>query len=82
MVQVKRPSHHHGEMLYTRKVKDEKAVTAVDSLIENWNNPFRESKQLVSISTATEAPEDVTQDLIKAREIGEQANKQFMEERL
>ena len=69
-------------MLSTRKVKDEKAVTAVESLIESWNNPFIESKQLVSISTATEAPEDVTQDLVKAREIGEQTYKQFKEERL
>ena len=82
MVQVKRPSYHHGEMLATRKVKDEKAVTAVESLIESWNNPFIESKQLVSISTGTEAPEDVTQDLIKAREVGEQAYQQFREERL
>ena len=82
MLQVKRPSHHHDEMLSTRKVKDDKAVTSIENLIEGWNNPFKESKQLVSISTATEAPEDVTQDLMKAREIGEQAYKQFKEERL
>ena len=71
MVQVKRPSYHHDELLSTRKVKDEKAVTAVESLIESWSNPFVESKQLVSISPATEAPEDVTLDLMRAREIGE-----------
>jgi len=82
MLQVKLPSHHHGEMLSIRKVKEDKAVTAIESLIERWNNPFIESKQLVSISTATEAPEDVTQDIIKAREIGEQPYKQFKEERL
>ena len=82
MVQVKRPSYHHDEILAARQVKDEKAVTAVESLIESWNNPFIESKQLVSISTATEAPEDVPQDLIKAREIGEQAYQQFREERI
>ena len=82
MVQVKRPSYHHDEMLAARQVKDEKAVTAVESQIESWNNPFIESKQLVSIPTATEASEDVTQDLIKAREIGEQAYQQFREERL
>ena len=82
MVQVRRPSYHHDELLSTRKVKDEKAVTAVESLIERWSNPFVESKQLVSISTATEAPEDVTLDLMRAREIGEQAFQQFREERL
>ena len=75
MLQVKRPSHHHDEMLCTRKVKDDKAVTAVESLIGSWNNPFIERKKLVSISTATEAPEDVMQDLMKACEIGEQAYK-------
>ena len=82
MVQVRRLSYHHDELLSTRKVKDEKAVTAVESLIESWSNPFVESKQLVSISTATEAPEDVTLDLMRAREIGEQAFQQFREERL
>ena len=43
MVQVRRPSYHHDELLSTRKVKDEKAVTAVESLIEKWRNPFVES---------------------------------------
>ena len=66
-------SHLRDEMLSTRKVKDDKAVTAIENLIESWNNPFIESKQLVSISTATKTHEDVTQDLMKAHEIGEQA---------
>ncbi|KAK3747382.1 hypothetical protein QZH41_002637 [Actinostola sp. cb2023] len=46
MVQVKRPSYHHDDMLSTRKRKDEQAVKAVENLIANWNNPFTESKEL------------------------------------
>ena len=82
MVQVRRPSFHHDEMQAPRIIKDEKAVTAVESLIQSWNNPFVESQDLVSISTAKEAPVQVEQDLMQAHEIGEKAYQQFKEERL
>lgn len=81
-VQVKRPSHHHDDMLSSRKVKDERAVSAVESLIEIWNNPFDDAKPLVSISTATKAPEDVKLDLMEASKNGEEAYRRFKEERL
>ena len=79
MVQVKRPSYHHDEMLSTRKRKDEQAVTTIESLIEGWNNPFTERKELVSLSTAKQAPEDVTRDLLNARKVGEEAYQVFRE---
>ena len=84
MIQLKRPSYHHNELQTPRILKDEKAVTAVESLIESWNNPFviSHSQDLISISTAKEAPADVSQDLMQAHEIGEKAYKQFKEERL
>ena len=82
MVQVKRPSYHHDEMLSTRKRKDEQAVTAVESLIESWNNPFTERKELVSLSTAKQAPGDVTRDLLNAQQVGEKAYQEFREQRL
>ena len=82
MVQVKRPSYHHDEMLSTRKRKDEQAVTTIESLIEGWNNPFTERKELVSLSTAKQAPEDVTRDLLNARKVGEEAYQVFKEQRL
>ena len=77
MVQVKRPFYHHDEMLSTRKRKDEQAVTAVESLIESWNNPFTERKELVSLSTAKQAPGDVTRDLLNAQQVGEKAYQEF-----
>ncbi|KAK3754240.1 hypothetical protein QZH41_007590 [Actinostola sp. cb2023] len=82
MVQVKRPSYHHDDMLSTRKRKDEQAVKAVENLIENWNNPFTESKELVNLSTAKQAPEDVTKDLLNAQEVGGKAYQVFREQRL
>ncbi|KAK3730477.1 hypothetical protein QZH41_014705 [Actinostola sp. cb2023] len=82
MVQVKRPSYHHDDMLSTRKRKDEQAVKAVENLIANWNNPFTESKELVSLSTAKQAPEDVTKDLLNAQEVGGKAYQVFREQRL
>jgi hypothetical protein len=44
---------------------------AVQSLIQSWNNPFAENQNIVSISTAKEAPQDVRNDLLQARSIGE-----------
>ena len=84
MIQLKRPSYHRDELQAPQILKDEKSVTALESLIESWNNPFvvKHSQDLISISTAKEAPADVSQDLMQAHKIGEQAYKQFKEERL
>ena len=69
-------------MLSTRKRKDVQAVTTIESLIEGWNNPFTERKELVSLSTAKQAPEDVTRDLLNGRKVGEEAYQVFKEQRL
>jgi len=82
MVQVKKPTHLHDELLATRRKTDEKAVAEIESLIEGWNNPFTEGKPLVSLSTASQAPADVKDDLMNAKQVGEEAYKLFKEERL
>lgn len=69
-------------MLSTRKRKDDQAVTAVESLIEAWNNPFTESKELVSLSTVKQAPEYVIRDLLNAQQVGEKAYQVSREQRL
>ena len=69
-------------MLSTRKRKDEQAVKTIESLIEGWNNPFTERKELVSLATAEQAPEDVTRDLLNGRKVGEEAYQVFKEQRL
>jgi len=40
--------------------KDEKQVLAVEAVIESWNNPFVGNQDLNSISTAEEAPADIS----------------------
>jgi len=72
MVQVKKPTHLHNELLATRRKTDEKAVAEIESLIEGWNNPFTGGKPLVSLSTASQAPADVKDDLMNAKQVGEE----------
>lgn len=59
MFQVKCLFYYYDEMFFIRKVKDEKVVIVVESLIESWNNFFIESKQFVSIFIVIEVFEDV-----------------------
>lgn len=82
MVQVRRLSFHHDEMQKPRIIKDEVDIKAVENLIQSWNNPFAESQNLVSISTAKEAPDDVKNDLMCALKIGEEAYQLFKKEQL
>ena len=49
--------------------KDAKQVLAVETLIESWNNPFAANQDLSGISTAKEAPADISYDLFHACEI-------------
>ena len=82
MVQGKKSGLHHAELQRTRIKKDEEAVSAVVHLIEGWVNPFAEKQDHIIISTARTAARDITSDLMKAHEIGEQYYSNFKEERL
>ena len=46
--------------------KDEEQVLAVEALIESWNNPFVGNQSLNTISTAKDAPVDMSYDLLPA----------------
>ena len=46
----------HTELQRSRIKKDEQAVSSIVDLIQGWVNPFSESQDLVSISTAKKAP--------------------------
>ena len=65
-----------------RMPKDEEQVLAVESLIDSWNIPFVGNQGLNSISTAKDAPVDMSSDLLHNCGIGEQKFPQFKEERL
>ena len=82
MVHLNQTMFHHGELQAPRMIKDEKAVSAVQNLIDSWNNPFAEDQNFVIISTAKEAPDDVRRDLLQAQSIGEEEYQKFKRERL
>ena len=46
--------------------RGETAVQAVMTTIENWVNPFDGPYELVSLSSATAAPDNVVHDLFQA----------------
>ena len=82
MVHGNKTDLHHAELQRPRIQKDEKAVLAVVDLIQGLINPFSEKQELVRISTAKVAPKDITSDLMRAYEIGEQSYATFKNERL
>ena len=75
---------NHADLQPTRILKDEVDVQSLIDLLQNsWINPFRQDQDaLVNIATGTQAPDDVTNDLLNAKKTGEQAYKEFKRDRL
>ena len=82
MVQDNKSDFSSVELQPSRFQKDEEAVSAIVSLIRQWVNPFAETLDLVSISTAKAVPNGIVTDLMKAHEIGQQCYATFKVERL
>lgn len=55
-------------------------VAKAYSVIANWGSPFEHCESLVNVASGREAPEEVKNDLINARSIGEKAFEKFLEE--
>ena len=68
---------NHADLQPTRILKDEVDVQSLIDLLQNsWINPFRQDQDaLVNIATGTQAPDDVTNDLLNAKKTGEQVTK-------
>lgn len=75
---------NHPDLHLPRIKKDEADVRAFEDLIENsWINPLsHDETELVNLSTGILAPPDVASDLLKAHQVGEEAYKEFRENRL
>ena len=73
---------HHSDLQQPRIYKDEKATSTVVEILEDWINPFSGNQDLVCISTAAAATQDIRNDLMQAKAKGEQAYQLFKEERL
>lgn len=75
---------NHADLQYSRIQKDEKDIKSLVDLMENsWINPLSpDQTDLVSLSTGTLAPSDITNDLLNARQFGEEAYHNFKTNRL
>lgn len=81
---IESSSLNHQDLQSTRIKKDESNVKAGIDMIQNsLINPFKsEDDSLVSLSTGTLAPADVTKDLVSAHSTGEKAYQEFKSDRL
>lgn len=75
---------NHPDLQLPRIRRDEADVESIIDVLDNcWLNPFSPDQcEFVSLSTAAVAPPDVSNDLLEAHEIGEQAYQVFKHERL
>ena len=74
-------SLNHSDLQKPVIEKDEKNVSAILELFDNWINPFEEN-ELVCISTATTAPADIMEDLLNAHNTGKKTYERFNFDRL
>lgn len=74
----------HPDLSNSRIKKDEHDIKSlIDMLENNWINPFSTTNSdLMSISTGMAAPENIRNDLLKAKDYGRKAYMEFREERL
>jgi hypothetical protein len=82
MLCLNKSTNVHNELQKSRILKDEVSVSAVVDTIYNWNNPFEKSQDLISLSTATVVPKDITLDILNAEKVGQAAYEQFKKDRL
>ncbi|XP_053399793.1 uncharacterized protein LOC123523028 [Mercenaria mercenaria] len=83
MTDIKVTGLSHVDLEPERVKKDESAVQAILDLLENkWLNPFVGNSELVSLSTGMTASMDICNDLLGAKEKGENAYQAFKENRL
>jgi len=82
MVQGSNMETQHTELQSPRIKKDELAVSSIVDPIQGCVNPFSESQELISISTAKKAPREIATDLKTAHGVGERCYAKFKEERM
>ena len=76
-------SFSHPDLTAPRMRKDEKDVSALVSMLgRNWTNPFGEPSELISLSTGLASPDNISKDLLGAKDKGTVAFKNFCDERL
>jgi len=66
----------------SRRLLDERNVNSCKETISLWNNPFNQSKDIVSLSSGIAAPIDIKKDLLNASSIGDRQLKDFIASRV
>ena len=84
MLDMKNQGFQHPDMTTARKQKDEEDVQSLANMLrETWKNPFVGNNDgLSSISTGAVPSPDAIRDMCHAREKGEDAYNDFVNERL
>lgn len=73
----------HKDLETSRIARDEQDVEALTQLLSvTWINPFQETNDLIHLATGLVATTEVKDDLLLAKEKGEQAYKSFVQDRL
>lgn len=73
----------HNDLQQSRITRDEADVKSLLSTFEIWISPYQSEQQdLVCLSTGKVATPEIEHDLLKAKDIGEQAYRSFREQRL
>ena len=65
-----------------RKRTHNEKVDAAYEVLDNWGNPFEYRDVLINISSGIQASQEVTNDLMNAKNIGNSSFEEFMEDRL
>ena len=74
---------NHPDLHLPRIRRDEANVSMVQLMETSWLNSFsRDQDEFVSLSTSTVAPPNVSNDLLEAHRIGEEAYQSFKQEHL
>ena len=84
MLHIDSSSSKHNDLQRSRITRDKTDVKNIISLLQDtWLNPFNPDLQdLVCLSTGKVASSEVEDDLLRAKEVGEEAYKAFREQSL
>ena len=76
------PDRKPKDLDASRKCFGEEKVVRCNDLISEWNNPFKERKELMSLSSGLIPIEKAKEDILKAYKIRKLDFERFVEERI
>ena len=77
-----KPKSVPKELGVKRKKFDEDCVRKCQEVIGSWSNPFMTSTNIIALSSGITANEDIQNDLLKAKEVGQSRLEIFIKDRI